>query len=152
MIAKFTRLDGRIESFDPDQCISDPPVEMIVGGPALAYLYLPDGRCIEQRGYLAPGWVTHHWMELGGSIFDEWKEQRAYVPDAYHAEYREIDRKPPETSDEVPDLVTLDQAAAAVHRKKRTLERRKTEGTLPPPTVEGGGGKPDLWDWPVLRP
>ena len=53
---------------------------------------------------------------------------------------------------ELPDLVTLDQAAAAVHRKKRTLERRKTNGKLPPPSVEGGGGKPDLWDWSTLRP
>ena len=50
------------------------------------------------------------------------------------------------------DLVTLDQAAAAVHRTKRTLEHYKTKGTLPAPTVEGGGGKPDLWDWKILRP
>jgi len=52
----------------------------------------------------------------------------------------------------LPELVTLDQAAAAVHRKKRTLERRKTKGTLPSPIVEGGGGKPDLWDWSLIRP
>ena len=59
---------------------------------------------------------------------------------------------PAATTAALPDLVSLDQAAAAVHRGKRTLERRKTEGTLPPPASEGGGGKPDLWDWSTLRP
>jgi hypothetical protein len=53
--------------------------------------------------------------------------------------------------DEFIDYVTLDQAAAAAHKSKRTLERRKTEGKLPPPSVEGGGGEPDLWDWSVMR-
>jgi hypothetical protein len=52
----------------------------------------------------------------------------------------------------LPDLVTLDQAAAAVHRRKRTLERCKTKGTLPEPDVEGGGGKPALYDWKIMRP
>ena len=49
-------------------------------------------------------------------------------------------------------LVTLDQAAASVHMSKRTLEREKTRGHLPAPTVEGGGGKADKWDWSVMRP
>ena len=53
---------------------------------------------------------------------------------------------------ELPDLVTLDKAAASVHRKKRALEHYKTRGRLPAPTVEGGGGKPDLWEWKVIRP
>jgi hypothetical protein len=57
-----------------------------------------------------------------------------------------------DTPTDLPDLVTLDQAAAAVNRKKRTLERRKTNGKLPPPSVEGGGGKPDFWDWSTIRP
>ena len=48
-----------------------------------------------------------------------------------------------------PDLVTLDQAAATVHRAKRTLERYKTNGTLPDAVVEGGGGKFSLWDWRI---
>jgi hypothetical protein len=58
----------------------------------------------------------------------------------------------PEAPAELPDLVTLDKAAAAVHRSKRTLERYKTKGTLPEPTIEGGGGKPALYDWKTLRP
>ena len=58
----------------------------------------------------------------------------------------------PEAPAELPDLVTLDQAAASVHRKKRTLEHYKTKGSLPAPTIEGGGGKPDLWEWRVIRP
>jgi hypothetical protein len=53
---------------------------------------------------------------------------------------------------EMPDLVTLDQAAAAAHKSKRSLERHKTKGTLPEPVVEGGGGKHALYDWNVMRP
>jgi hypothetical protein len=51
-----------------------------------------------------------------------------------------------------PDLVLLDQAAWIVHKSKRTLERCKTNGELPAPAVEGGGGRADLYDWPTLRP
>jgi hypothetical protein len=51
----------------------------------------------------------------------------------------------------LPDLVTLDQAAAGAKRSKRTLERYKTKGKLPAPVVEGGAGKPDLYDWPTMR-
>jgi hypothetical protein len=49
------------------------------------------------------------------------------------------------------DLVTLDQAAAMVHRSKRTLERFKTRGSFPAPAVEGGGGRADLFEWSMLR-
>jgi hypothetical protein len=59
---------------------------------------------------------------------------------------------PPDTPQ---DLVTLNQAAAAVSRTKRALEHYKTkrgEKRLPDPTVEGGGGKPDLWEWKTIRP
>ena len=51
-----------------------------------------------------------------------------------------------------PDYVTLDQAAAMIHKKKRTLERWKTAGKLPDPTVDGGGGKADYWEWSTIRP
>lgn len=60
--------------------------------------------------------------------------------------------KSPEAPAELPDLVTLDQAAAAAHTSKRTLERHKTQGTLPEPVREGGGGKHALYDWKVMRP
>src|SRR5262249_5891982 len=53
---------------------------------------------------------------------------------------------------ERPDMVTLNQAAAAVNRHKRTLQRYKQKGLLPPPTVPGGGGMPDLWEWGTMRP
>jgi hypothetical protein len=53
---------------------------------------------------------------------------------------------------EFPDLVTLTQAAAIVHRQKRTLERYVTKGILPAPSVEGGGGRAHLYDWKVIRP
>jgi len=50
----------------------------------------------------------------------------------------------------VDDLVNLDEAAAMVHRSKRTLERQLSK--MPAPHVQGGGGKPSLWKWAELRP
>ena len=51
---------------------------------------------------------------------------------------------------EVPCLVTLFQAAAIVHRSKRTLAKYKSK--MPAPSVPGGHGMAAYWDWPVLRP
>ena len=51
---------------------------------------------------------------------------------------------------DVSDLVTLDEAAAIVHRSKRTLENYLRR--MPAPHIQGGGGKPSLWKWNVLRP
>jgi hypothetical protein len=50
--------------------------------------------------------------------------------------------------------VTLDQAAAVVNRSKKTLERLKSRknNPLPNPDIEGGGGKPDEWNWDTIRP
>lgn len=46
-------------------------------------------------------------------------------------------------------LVTLDQMAAWVKRKKRTLEGWKTKDRdFPLPAVEGGGGRANLYYWP----
>jgi hypothetical protein len=53
------------------------------------------------------------------------------------------------TNTGVDDLVNLDEAAAIVHRSKRTLERHLSK--MPPPYVQGGGGKPSLWKWAELR-
>jgi hypothetical protein len=54
---------------------------------------------------------------------------------------------------EAVDYVTLDQAAAMVHRSKRTLEHRKRgPNPLPDPDLEGGGGKPHEWKWGTIRP
>lgn len=58
----------------------------------------------------------------------------------------------PEAPAELPDLVTLDQAAAAVHKSKRALEYHKSKGTLPAPFVEGGAGKASLYDWKLIGP
>ena len=54
--------------------------------------------------------------------------------------------------EEIPQTVTLDQMAATVSRTKKTLERYKAKGELPPPDVEGGGGKPDEWQWSKVKP
>jgi hypothetical protein len=54
-----------------------------------------------------------------------------------------------------PDqYVTLDQAAAMVHRSKRTLERYKSRKSdpLPDPDISGGGGRADEWKWSTMRP
>jgi hypothetical protein len=49
--------------------------------------------------------------------------------------------------------VSLDNMAAIVNRSKRTLERLKSrkKNPLPAPDVEGGGGRPDEWDWSTVR-
>ncbi len=51
-----------------------------------------------------------------------------------------------------PQYVTLDQIATYIKKGKRTAERWKTAGKLPPPNVEGGGGKADYWIWSTVRP
>jgi len=48
-------------------------------------------------------------------------------------------------------LITLQQAAALVHRSKRALEEYKARG-MPKPRVRGGGGKPSLWAYAEIRP
>ncbi|HKM56158.1 MAG TPA: hypothetical protein VJY33_22310, partial [Isosphaeraceae bacterium] len=64
---------------------------------------------------------------------------------------RQVRYSCPDEHDDQP-FRPLDQAAAAAHTSKRTLERCKTEGTLPDPIREGGGGKPALYDWKIMRP
>jgi hypothetical protein len=51
---------------------------------------------------------------------------------------------------QLTDLVTLDQCAAMVNRRKRTLENYKK--TMPRPKVPGGGGKPHEYAWSEMRP
>lgn len=51
---------------------------------------------------------------------------------------------------ELPKLITLDSAAALVHRSSRTLERYKGRG-LPRPFVLGGGGKPNEYREDEMR-
>ncbi len=62
--------------------------------------------------------------------------------------------EPATAKSEATQHVTLDQMAAHVNRSKRTLERlkKRSNNPLPPPSVEGGGGKPDEWVWPDVRP
>jgi hypothetical protein len=53
--------------------------------------------------------------------------------------------------------ICLDQAASIVNRTKKTLERylndpKSKAVQMPPPDVEGGGGKPHEWRWRRLRP
>lgn len=59
-----------------------------------------------------------------------------------------------EADNEAPQYVTLDQAAALVNRKKKTLLRALNQlgSKMPRPDVEGAGGKPHEWLWPRLRP
>jgi hypothetical protein len=57
-------------------------------------------------------------------------------------------------SEEDPQHVTLDQAAAIVHRSKRTLEKHMTreKNPLPAPDTRGVGGHANEWVWATLRP
>lgn len=48
-------------------------------------------------------------------------------------------------------LVTLDQAAAMVHRSKSCLESYRHKG-LPEPHVKGRKGQPGLYLWMAMRP
>jgi hypothetical protein len=108
---KFTRLDGRLESFDPDHCIH----EVIKtfqrtwhkGEVELARLELPDHRIIEQRNSTYVG--------LKGAEYSEW----------IHTEYREInapklsakqakvasakDESPPQTFGDLARIVRRDR-------------------------------------------
>jgi hypothetical protein len=47
-------------------------------------------------------------------------------------------------------LVTLDQCAAIVHLRKRSLDRYREE--MPEPVVKGGHGRRSLWRWADVRP
>jgi hypothetical protein len=72
---------------------------------------------------------------------------------AFAAELLAGDAKVPSCEKEqLPDLVTLDQAAAAVCKHKRTLERLKSGGHLPQPSIKGGGGRAHQWEWRTIRP
>jgi hypothetical protein len=48
--------------------------------------------------------------------------------------------------------VTLLQMAAIVGRGKRTMRRLYDDAKLPPPAVEGTGGKASEWIWDDVRP
>lgn len=50
-------------------------------------------------------------------------------------------------ADVLDKLVTLDQVAPLVGKKKRTLERYLSDGKLPEPDFRGGGGKAHKWYW-----
>lgn len=54
----------------------------------------------------------------------------------------------------VLQYVTLSMMAAIVQRSPRTLEKWKArpKNPLPLPDIEGGGGKPDEWEWSRVRP
>jgi hypothetical protein len=99
-------------------------------------------------------WDTMRWSKGAAPMPDgRWVENPATPPPSGKPtpEAEKPDSKP-EAPAELPDLVTLDQAAAMVHKTKRALEYYKTEGTLPDPFKEGGGGKAALYDWRILGP
>lgn len=56
------------------------------------------------------------------------------------------------SSSSVPQMVTLLQMAAIVSKSKDSLKSLKTAGILPPPTVKGGKGKADEWEYQIVRP
>jgi hypothetical protein len=57
----------------------------------------------------------------------------------------------PEPPEELPDLVTLDQAAAIVNRSSAALRHYSRRG-MPKPWVQGTKGKPNEYRWSEMRP
>jgi hypothetical protein len=57
-------------------------------------------------------------------------------------------------AEDSPGYVDLDQMAALVQRSKSALEKlkRRKVNPLPPPDIEGGGGKKGEWLWTRIRP
>jgi hypothetical protein len=53
-----------------------------------------------------------------------------------------------------PEWLDLDQIAALVHLRKRSLEnyKRRQKDPLPEPDVPGGGGHRGYWRWSTIRP
>lgn len=51
-------------------------------------------------------------------------------------------------------LVTLDQIAALVGLAKCSMKRyvREARFGMPPPHIQGAGGRPSYWRWSVVRP
>lgn len=79
----------------------------------------------------------------------EWIDLNLPVPsdvEGYNTPLKEL-------SSGLVQYVTLEQISAIVNRSKRTLEKWKTRtnNPLPPPDIEGCGGKPDEWIWPKVR-
>lgn len=56
----------------------------------------------------------------------------------------------PTVPDPMEQLVTLDQCAAIVGRRKRSLDRYRER--MPPPRVRGGRGRASAWAWAEVRP
>ena len=55
-------------------------------------------------------------------------------------------------SDDLDQLVTLDQIAPLTGLSKRTLERYLSKGELPEADVPGGGGRAHKWLWQSIKP
>lgn len=49
-------------------------------------------------------------------------------------------------------LVSLNQIAAIVQRKPKTLRNQRSGGKMPQPDVRGKRGQPHFWDWERIRP
>lgn len=75
------------------------------------------------------------------------------VMDPYRTNRSNYEANEPIPPPSLPRYVTLSQVAPLVNRHKKTLEKLKTRerNPLPAPDVEGGGGKPDEWEWAALK-
>jgi hypothetical protein len=81
----------------------------------------------------------------------KWSPEKVLMTLNPAAESSRRDQSPNGATDQ---YVTLDMAAAMVNRSKKTLERclADPDSGMPPPDVEGGGGRPHEWRWSRLRP
>ncbi len=172
-VVRFLRLDGGSASVDLNQCIEypvmSPPRHQFDRDLEMRAVFhrTPDGQWIAPFHSAIPeaGYAEVTRFEVYSEMCEAgvWPIPDGLLPDApqdAQSDPRGAATNPsppsrestPDPPVDLPDLVTLDQAAARVHRSKRTLERYKTAGGLPAPAVAGGGGRPDLWAWFVIRP
>lgn len=108
--------------------------------------------CLEHKPPLLNTEDGVHWLTDFGLIALE-IANTAPPAEQPKAEAR-LDAEARRVEPDPPQYVTLDRMAAHVNRSKRTLERLKSRknNPLPSPDIEGGGGKPDEWEWLKIKP
>jgi hypothetical protein len=102
----------------------------------------------------APPWEQYriHWEQIGLASVVEYVDDRDL--DHLPMLVNDIGLAPPETTapeGEMPELVTLEQAAVLVNRTSSGLRHYGNRG-MPRPSIKGKKGKPNEYLWSEMRP
>jgi hypothetical protein len=102
---------------------------------------------LRDRLYRESGGKTHRPVYTVDSLFDDAGNILDQLRDAANAT-REG------TAILIEDMIDLDQAAALVGRSKGTLRRAfdNPKKKMPQPSIRGGGGKKNEWNYQELKP